>query len=127
MPDDRGRSPRNLTSRPHLRNTFQSFHFLLATSAPLHPNSPKRPSPRHPLAFIYMQGSMVPLTRDAGTGALFFRPYSPCFPKLRTWGPVWGNRLAPQSWKYRPRARLAGCSIRSLYTIPWRRSWSVMP
>lgn len=49
------------------------------------------------------------------------------FPKVPTWGPVWGNRLASQSWKYRPRARLAGCSIRSLEAMPWCRSWAVMP
>lgn len=129
MPDDQ----REISPTPHITPLTpaaptQSFHFLLATISPLHPSNPKRLFLRHELAFIYMRGSVAPsLLHTPERGPCFSGTSPHAFPKVPTWGLVWGNRLASQSWKYRPRARLAGCSIRSLEAMPWRRSWAVMP
>ena len=92
MPDDQ----REISPTPHLTSPppaapNQSFHFLLATISPLHPSNPKHLVLRHELAFIYMRGSVVPpLTPYAGTGALFLRDQSPCFPQGPHMGPGMG-------------------------------------
>lgn len=81
MPDDHGRSPRDLTSRPHPRNTSHSSRLPRATTSPLHPTNPRRPSPLpRDWPSSTCGGAWRPLAPDAGTGALILRPHSPCFP-----------------------------------------------